>query len=49
MAFKLYVYESGVSGTCRFKTFLHQLVKRKNLEKGVPFNNNQKYDMFLKR
>ena len=39
MVFKLYVYNSKVSGTLNFNTFLHQLVKVRNLEKGATFNN----------
>ena len=38
MVFKLYVYKSRVSGTLNFNTFLHQLVKVKNVEKGAAFN-----------
>ena len=49
MVFKLYVYKSRVSGTLNFNTFLHQLVKVKIVEKGAPFTNKQKHDMFLKK
>ena len=49
MVFKLYFYKSRVSGTSNFNTFLHQLVKVKNLEKDAVFNNKQKHDMFLKK
>ena len=49
MVFKLFVYKSRVSGTLNFNTFLHQLVKVKNLEKGAALNNKQKHDMFLKK
>ena len=49
MVFKLYVYKSRVSGTLNFNTFLHQLVKVKNVEKGAAFNNKQKSDMFSKK
>ena len=49
MVFKLYVYKSRVSGTLNFNTFLHQLAKVKNVEKGAAFNNKQKHDMFLKK
>ena len=48
MVLKLYVYKSRVSTTLNFNTFLHQLVKVKNVEKGAAFNNKQKHDMFLK-
>ena len=48
MVFKLYVYKSRVSGTLSFNTFLPQLVKVKNIEKGAAFNNKQKH-MFLKK
>ena len=44
---KLYVYQSRVSGTPNFNTFLHHLIKVKNLEKGAAFNNKQKHHMFL--
>ena len=47
MVFKLYVYKSRVSGTLNFNTFLHQLIKVKNLEKA--FNNKQKHNMNLKK
>ena len=47
MLFKL--YKSRVSGTLNFNTFLHKLVKGKNLEKGAAFNNKHKYDLFLKK
>ena len=49
MIFKLYVYKSRVSGTLNFNTFLHQLVKVKNVEKGAAFNNKQKHDIFLEK
>ena len=49
MVFKLYVYKSWVSGTPNFNTYLHQMVKVKNVEKGAAFNNKQKRDMFLKK
>ena len=49
MVFKLYVYKSRVSGTLNFNTFLHQMIKVKNVEKGVAFNNKQKHDMFLQK
>ena len=49
MVLKLYVYKSRVSGALSFNTFLHQLVKVKNIEKGAAFNNKQKHDMFLKK
>ena len=49
MAFKLYVFKSRLSSTLNFNTFLHQLVKVKNVEKGAAFNNKQKHDMFLKK
>ena len=49
MVFKLYVYKSWVSGTPNFNTYLLQMVKVKNVEKGVAFNNKQKHDMFLKK
>ena len=49
MVFKLYIYKSRVSGRLNFNTFLHQLVKVKNLEKGVTFNKKQKHDMFLRK
>ena len=49
MVLKLYVCKSRVSGTLSFNTFLHQLVKVKNIEKGAAFNNKQKHDMFLKK
>ena len=49
MVFKLYVYKSRVSGTLNFNTFLHQLVKVKNVEKGAAFDNKQKHEMFLKK
>ena len=42
MVIKLYVYKLRVSGTLNFNTFLHQLVKVKNLEKGAAFSNKQK-------
>ena len=48
MVFKLFVYKSRVRGTLSFNTFLHQLVKVKNVEKDAAFNNKQKY-MFLKK
>ena len=38
MVFKPYVYKSRVIGTLNLNTFLHQLVKVKNLEKGAAFN-----------
>ena len=49
MVFKLYGYKSKVSGTLNFNTFLYQLVKVQNLEKGAAFGNEQKYHMFLKK
>ena len=49
MVFKLYVYKSSVSGTLNFNTFLHHLVKVRNLEKSATFNNKLKHDMFLKK
>ena len=49
VVFKLYIYKSSVSGTLNFNTFLHQLAKVKNVEKGAAFNNKQKHDMFLKK
>ena len=49
MVFKLYVYKSRLSGPLNFNTFLHQMVKVKNLEKGAVFNNKQKHDMLLKK
>ena len=49
MEFKLRVYKLKVSGTLNFNTFLHQLVKVKNLEKGAAFNNKQNHDIFLKK
>ena len=49
MVFKPYVYKSRVIGTLNLNTFLHQLVKVKNLEKGAAFDNKQKHDTFLKK
>ena len=49
MVFKLYVYKSKVSSTLNFNTFLRQLVKVKNVEKGAAFKNKQKHDIFLKK
>ena len=46
MVFNPYVNKSRVSGTLNFNTFLHQLIKIKNLKKGAAFNNKQKHDMF---
>ena len=48
MVFKLYVYKARVSGKLNFNTFLHELVKVKNVEKGAVFSNKQKHDMFFK-
>ena len=48
MVFKFYVHKLRVSGTLYFNTFLHQLVKVKNVEKDAAFNNKLKQDMFLK-
>ena len=44
MVFQLYFYKSRVSGTLNLNTFLHQLIKVKNLQKGAAFNNKQKLD-----
>ena len=49
IVFKLYVYNSRINKTLCFGICLHRLVKVKNLEKGVVFNNNQKHDMCLKK
>ena len=49
MVFKLFVYKSRINGTLNFNTFLHQLIKVKNLEEGGAFKNKQKHDMFLKK
>ena len=47
MVFKLCFYKSRVSATLNFNTFLYQLVKVKNLEKGEAFNIKQKHDIFF--
>ena len=39
----------GSVGTLNFNTFLHQLVKQKNIEKSAAFSNKQKHDTFLKK
>ena len=44
MVFKLFVYKPRVSRTLNSNTFLHQLVKVKNLEKGAAFNSKQKHE-----
>ena len=49
MVLKLYVYKSRVRSALNLNTFLHQLVKVKNVEEGAAFNNKQKHDMFLKK
>ena len=49
LVFKLYVYKSRVIVLLNFNTFLHQLVKVKNVENGAAFNNKQKHYMFLKK
>ena len=49
MVFNLYICKSRVNGTLSYDTFFHHLVKVKNLEKGVAFNNKQKHDVFLKK
>ena len=49
MVFKLYVYNSKVSGTLNFNTFFHQLVKVRNLEKGATFNNKQTHELVFKK
>ena len=46
---KLFAYKSRVRGKLGINTFLHQLVKVKNLDKCAAFNNKQKNDMFLKK
>ena len=49
IVFKLYVYKARVSSILNFNTFLHQLIKVKNVEKGAAFIIKQKHDMFLKK
>ena len=49
IVFKLYIYKSRINKTLCFGICLHQLVKVKNLEKGIVLNNNQKHDMCLKK
>ena len=44
MVFQLYFYKSRVSDTLNLNTFLHHLIKVKNLQKGAAFNNKQKLD-----
>lgn len=48
-SFKLYVYKSMVTGALKFNTFLHQLIKGKNLEKSAAFNSKQKHDMLSQK
>ena len=43
------VKNQGSAAHLIFNTFLHQLVKVKNVEKGVAFSNKQKHDMSLKK
>ena len=49
MVFKLYVYNSKVSGTLNFNTFLHQLVQERNLEKGATFSSKQTHELVFKK
>ena len=48
-SFKRYVYKSMITGALNFNTFLHQLIKGKNLEKSAAFSSKQKHDMLSKK
>ena len=38
-----------ITGALNFNTFLHQLIKGKNLEKSAAFNGKQKHDMLSQK
>ena len=42
-------YKSRVSGRLNLSTFLCQVVKKRNIEKGAPFNGQQKLEVFRKK
>ena len=44
----MYINQGSAAHLILIHSF-HQLVKVKNVEKGAPFNNKQKHDMFLKK
>ena len=48
MVCKLYVDKSKATSSLNLNTFLHELIKVKDLEKGAAFNNKPRREMFLK-